>query len=234
MLTMTRTQLWQWTWIARGMLFSGIALSVAANVLHSVTHQPAGTPQWRIVAGAVLSASAPLFLFGCVEFIVHIPIASRWLTWTRLIATVIVGGFAAWVSYWHMVDVAQLLGETGPAPYLYPVVIDGFMVVATVSMIALTFVTVAVDNKTKAHAAAAALAEAEATVAQVAKAMQQQVDAEELQARIDAKYDRKSPAAKAKWTRNYRADRARREAVQAVAPVSPVVGPMGPYAGRAA
>lgn len=122
----------------RGVLAFGIATSVSANVLHSLTRpEAASDPAWKIASGAALSALAPLVLFACIELVSRIPIQSRVLGAFRLIVTLLVGGFAGWVSYWHMESVAETLGETGTAKYFYPLIIDGMMLVATISLIEL-------------------------------------------------------------------------------------------------
>jgi hypothetical protein len=122
----------------RGVLAFGIAASVSANVLHSLTRpEAASDPTWKIASGAALSALAPLVLFACIELVSRIPIQSRVLGAVRLVVTFAVGGFAGWVSYWHMESVAQTLGESGTAKYFYPLIIDGMMFVATISLIEL-------------------------------------------------------------------------------------------------
>lgn len=122
----------------RGVLGFGIAASVSANVLHSLTRpEAASDPNWKIASGAALSALAPLVLFACIELVSRIPIQSRVLGAVRLVVTFLVGGFAGWVSYWHMESVSETLGETGTAKYFYPLIIDGMMLVATISLIEL-------------------------------------------------------------------------------------------------
>jgi hypothetical protein len=122
----------------RGVLVFGILASVSANVLHSLTRpEAASDPTWKIASGAALSALAPLVLFACIELVSRIPIQSRVLGAVRLVVTFLVGGFAGWVSYWHMESVSETLGETGTAKYFYPLIIDGMMLVATISLIEL-------------------------------------------------------------------------------------------------
>jgi hypothetical protein len=121
----------------RAVLLFGIVTSISANVLHSLTRpEAAGEPEWRLVAAAVLSAFAPLALFACTELVSRIPVHSRVLSVVRLVITFAVGGFAAWVSYWHMQSVAYLLGET-EGSHIYPLIIDGMMLTATISLIEL-------------------------------------------------------------------------------------------------
>src|SRR5690349_16068251 len=112
----------------RGVLLFGIVTSISANVLHSLTRpEAASEPAWKLLSAAALAALAPLVLFACTELVSRIPVHSRLLGAVRLVVTFAVGGFAAWVSYWHMKSVAQLLGETEGAQYFYPLIIDGMI-----------------------------------------------------------------------------------------------------------
>jgi hypothetical protein len=46
----------------------------------------------------------------------------------------IVGGVAAWVSYWHQVDVATLAHQPATLAYALPLSVDGMLIVATLAM----------------------------------------------------------------------------------------------------
>lgn len=119
----------------RATLTVGVAASIAANVLHSITRPGAeGQPGWKIVAGALLAALAPAILLLASELVTRIPIARRGLGIVRASSTALIGLFAAWVSYWHMAAVASMLGEAGNAKYVYPLIIDGLMIVASISL----------------------------------------------------------------------------------------------------
>ena len=119
----------------RATLTVGVVASIAANVLHSITRPgAAGQPSWQIVAGALLAALAPAILLLASELVTRIPIARRGLGLVRAGATALIGLFAAWVSYWHMAAVASMLGEAGNAQYIYPLMIDGLMIVASISL----------------------------------------------------------------------------------------------------
>ena len=71
-----------------------------------------------------------------VELVSRVPVHRWCLVATRVLATVIICGIAAWVSYWHMTGVATRYGETGASPYLLPVSVDGLMV-ASISLVEL-------------------------------------------------------------------------------------------------
>ncbi len=55
-----------------------------------------------------------------------------WLVrWCAVLAVVAVAGVAGYISYWHAVEVVTLHGETAVRGHLYPVVIDGIIVAAS-------------------------------------------------------------------------------------------------------
>ncbi len=66
------------------------------------------------------------------------PVHHRALATVRLAATASIAAIAAWVSYWHMAGVAARYGETGAAPYLIPMSVDGLVVVASVCLVELS------------------------------------------------------------------------------------------------
>jgi hypothetical protein len=61
----------------------------------------------------------------------------RWLVVVRVLATAVISGIAAWVSYWHMAGVASRYGEHGASGYLLPISVDGLIVVASISLVEL-------------------------------------------------------------------------------------------------
>jgi uncharacterized protein DUF2637 len=55
-----------------------------------------------------------------------------WLVrWATVLAVVAVAGVAAYISYWHAVEVVTHHGETGVRGHLYPIGIDGLIVAAS-------------------------------------------------------------------------------------------------------
>jgi len=114
-------------WAVRAVLTLGVAASVAANILHADPNP---------IAQAI-AAWPPLALLLTVELISRVPVHRRSLAAVRLGATAAIAGIAAWVSYWHMAGVAARYGETGAAPYLLPLSVDGLVVVASVSLVEL-------------------------------------------------------------------------------------------------
>ncbi len=55
-----------------------------------------------------------------------------WLVrWCTVLAVVAVAGVAAYISYWHAVEVVTHHGETGVRGHLYPIGIDGLIIAAS-------------------------------------------------------------------------------------------------------
>lgn len=125
---MNSTRLTRVQWAVRGVLVLGVAVSTTANILHA---QP------NIIAQCI-AAWPPLALFVTVELVSRVPINRRALGVVRVLATTIIAGIAAWVSYWHMVGVVSRYGEVGSVPYMLPLSVDGLIVVASASLVELT------------------------------------------------------------------------------------------------
>ena len=131
----------------RGALVFGILSSVTANVIHSLTQPHDQT--WQVWSSAGLAAIAPIVLFVTSEMVTRIPMHSKVLGVFRLLITLIIAGFSGWVSYWHMVDVSVMLGEISGSQFFYPLIIDGMMIVATISLIELGRIATKVDDEEK-------------------------------------------------------------------------------------
>lgn len=109
----------------RFVLGMGVLASVAANV--AVAN---GT-----LLGWLVAAAAPVTLFATIEMLARMPFDGSKLAWLRLVTTGLLGAAGAWVSYWHMVTLAELVGEGYISAHLLPLMVDGMMLVATVSLI---------------------------------------------------------------------------------------------------
>jgi hypothetical protein len=114
-------------WAVRATLLLGVAASVLANILHALDNP----------ISQAIAAWPPIALLLTVELISRVPVHRRLLAAARLIATAIIAGIAAWVSYWHMAGVAARYGETGASPYLLPLSVDGLIVVASICLVEL-------------------------------------------------------------------------------------------------
>lgn len=114
-------------WAVRAVLIIGVAASVVANILHAKPNAISQT----------IAAWPPLALLITIELVSRVPMHRLWLANVRRCGTTTIALIAAWVSYWHMAGVAGRYGETGAAPYLMPLSVDGLVVVASVSLVEL-------------------------------------------------------------------------------------------------
>ncbi|GAB1644357.1 DUF2637 domain-containing protein [Krasilnikovia sp. MM14-A1259] len=124
---MSHKQLRRLVWAVRMTLALGVAASITANILHAKPHP---------IAQAIAAWPAVAFLIT-VELVTRIPLERRGLGYVRAGVSYGIAAIAAWVSYWHMVDVVARYGETGSVPYLLPLSVDGLIVVASVSLVEL-------------------------------------------------------------------------------------------------
>lgn len=111
-------------WVLMAVLL-GIGSSVAMNVLHAPHNLPA-----RFV-----STLPPLAVFGAIELISRIPSSGRGMTAVRICGAVIVAGGAATISYAQ--QMAAIIDLEFPVweARVWPSIIDGFMMVASVSLV---------------------------------------------------------------------------------------------------
>lgn len=106
------------------MVVSGIGSSVAVNVLHAPDNF------WA----KLISTLPPLAVFGVLELATRIPVSSVGMARVRVWGAAIVAIGAAAISYWQQRSaVIELDFETWEAS-IWPIIIDGFMIVASVSL----------------------------------------------------------------------------------------------------
>jgi len=103
----------------------GIAVSVATNVLHADDN----------LISQGIAAWPPLALFGGIELISRIPSSNRWLSIGRIAATLAVAGTAGSISYGQMVGTVAKHGVVGWQGAIWPISVDGLMLVATLSLV---------------------------------------------------------------------------------------------------
>ena len=106
----------------------GLGLTVTLNVMHAPPTLGA-----RIVGG-----TPPVFVLLCLELISRIPATSRLLAGVRIGASFIVSGLSFAISYEQQREFVQSLGFEGWIAYAFPVIIDGAMVVSTLSLVEVT------------------------------------------------------------------------------------------------
>ncbi|HTE67054.1 MAG TPA: DUF2637 domain-containing protein [Candidatus Binatia bacterium] len=118
-------QLRRLRWAVLVVVLCGIAVSVAVNVLHAPDNSTA-----RLIAGV-----PPLAVYGALELVVRIPSSSRWLSALRISGATIVALGAATISYAQQRAAVRELGFAMWEAMIWPVIIDGIMVVASVSLV---------------------------------------------------------------------------------------------------
>lgn len=184
----------------------GVAASMAANIAFAIADSGSSTG-WMVAIRVLFSAAMPLALFWCIDLIIRIPGTSRLRSVVRVLVTTGIGGFAGWVSYWHMHDILVLVGEPIGTARVVPGAIDGAMLVGTISMIELerTARNIAAVEQAQRNAAQAQ-AEIEAEAAKAQARADRQITAEEQAARDAVRYDRMNGTTKGKFTRVYRTE----------------------------
>lgn len=105
---------------------------VSVTVTLNVMHAPGG-----IVARSI-GGTPPIFLFLCIELIARIPTTSRWLGIGRVLGSVAVAGLAFGISYQQQMEFIHHIGYAGWVAYAYPIIVDGVMMVATLSLVEVT------------------------------------------------------------------------------------------------
>jgi hypothetical protein len=105
---------------------------VGVTVTLNVMHAPGG-----IVARSI-GGTPPIFLFLCIELIARIPATSRLLGIGRVIGSVAVAGLAFAISYQQQMEFIHHIGYAGWVAYAYPIIVDGVMMVATLSLVEVT------------------------------------------------------------------------------------------------
>ena len=105
-----------------------ISITVTLNVMHA-------PPNWgaRLIGG-----TPPVFVFFCIELISRIPATSKMLMYGRIATTVVVTGFSFAISYQQQMEFIHALGFVGWVANIYPIIIDGVMVVAALSLVEVT------------------------------------------------------------------------------------------------
>lgn len=132
-------------WLCRSVIVLTALFSVWANVLH-VTNVS--------IPGIIFAAAPPLIVLGTFEMVSRIPMRenAKWYNrWARPLVTAALSGGGAWLSYWHQRDAIYRYnsGDSQNAMIL-PLLIDGLMIVASVSVIELNHQIRAIEAKQNA------------------------------------------------------------------------------------
>ena len=115
-------------WYCRGIIATTAALSVWANILHAGVFN---------VVTWLFAAMPPLLVLLGWELVSRIPIrkdAAWFIRLARPVATAGIAGAGAWLSYWHQREAVIRYTNDHQAAYMLPLLIDGLMVIASVSV----------------------------------------------------------------------------------------------------
>lgn len=113
---------------ARIMLVLGAAASLSGNIGATALHSPPG--------GAYIAAALwPILLFGSIELIIR----TRWGSdrvslILRVLAGVLVGGMAGYVSYQHGVELLDSYEYDWAGAHLGPIAVDAVLAIATAAL----------------------------------------------------------------------------------------------------
>ncbi len=110
-------------YLARTAFGAGVAVSLAANVMASPKNPVA-------IAVALWIPTAFLLSMALME---HIPMKGK-AGLARKVAIGFIAAIAAWASYWHMVDVAQMGGADALTAHTLPLTVDVMMALASTAM----------------------------------------------------------------------------------------------------
>jgi len=104
-------------------------LLIGTSVMLNVAHAPAN-PMAQFVAGL-----PPVAAFFVIELIARIPASNKALAVGRIIGSLVVGGIAGTVSYVAQIDYVLSLGFDSWVASVFPAIIDGTMLVTTLSLV---------------------------------------------------------------------------------------------------
>ena len=121
----TLTQLQRLRWGVLAVVLAGIGASIAMNVLHA--------PDNWVARG--VAAGPPLAVFAALEMIVRIPSSGRWTTFIRIAGAFAIATGAAVISYAQQKAAVQALGFAEWEAWIWPTIIDGLMIVSSVSLV---------------------------------------------------------------------------------------------------
>jgi len=115
-------------WYCRAIIVATAGLSVWANILH------AGRFNW---VTWLFAAMPPLLVLAGYELVSRIPVrkdAAWYIRLARPLATAGIAGAGAWLSYWHQRAAILRYTSDDQAGAMLPLLIDGLMVIASVSV----------------------------------------------------------------------------------------------------
>jgi len=121
----TLSQLNRMRWVVLVVVLIGIAASIAMNILHAPDS----------LAARLVSAGPPIAVFAAIELIARIPSSGRWTTAARIAGAAVIACAAAAISYAQQRAAVAGLGFALWEATIWPLIIDGLMIVASVSLV---------------------------------------------------------------------------------------------------
>lgn len=109
-----------------GIFLAGI-FSIWANVLHAGNYN---FVRW------MFAAAPPIVVLTCWEYVSRIPIPEDAKWWRKIVRPTVTASLAvgaAWLSYWAQHAAILRYSDDRQAAYIMPLLIDGVMVIASVS-----------------------------------------------------------------------------------------------------
>jgi hypothetical protein len=106
----------------------GLGLTTVLNVMHAPPS----------LGGRIVGGAPPVFVLFCLELISRIPATNRLRSAFRVAASILVTGISFAISYEQQREFVMELGFDGWIAYAFPVIIDGAMVVSTLSLVEVT------------------------------------------------------------------------------------------------
>lgn len=110
-------------YLARTAFGLGVVVSLTANVVAS--------PKNPVAIGVALWIPTAFLL--SMALLEHVP-AKGWAGLVRKIAVGVIAVIAAWASYWHLVEVAQMGGADALTAHALPFTVDAMMALASTAM----------------------------------------------------------------------------------------------------
>lgn len=115
----------------RLVVFIAVSLGIGGSVALNILHAP------HNVVAQIISGTPPIALFAAIELISWIPSSHRWLSFGRIVASMSIGGVGGSISYIAQMDAVRHYGIEGWQSDLWPIIIDGFLFVVTLSLVEL-------------------------------------------------------------------------------------------------
>ena len=121
----TLKQLRHLRWVVLVVVLAGIGASIAMNILHAPDS----------LAARLVSAGPPIAVFAAIELISRIPSSGRWTTFARIAGATVIATGAAAISYAQQRAAVVGLGFAAWEAAIWPLIVDGLMIVASVSLV---------------------------------------------------------------------------------------------------